>query len=134
MLTPVLVLVVWTLVVWLWMYAKRIPAMQAAKIKPQDAIHAGSLSSLPTDARVVADNYNHLMEQPVIFYALVFYTYLTGAADGLYVALAWGYVGLRVVHSIIQIIVKNVTMRFAVFSLSTFLLMIMAVRNLLALA
>ena len=45
MLTPVLVLVVWSLVVWLWMYAKRIPAMQAAKIKPQDAIHAGSLSA-----------------------------------------------------------------------------------------
>src|SRR5258707_15735040 len=70
LLTPVLALNVWTLIVWIWMYATRIPAMNAARIDPDTAKHPGSLDALPTRVRAVADNYNHLMEQPTIFYAL----------------------------------------------------------------
>jgi hypothetical protein len=132
-LTPALALVCWTLVVWVWMYATRIPAMQKAKIDPQSAIHPGSLSVLPTAARVVADNYNHLHEQPTIFYALVFYTHLAGAADPASVMLAWAYVGLRIAHSFAQIIVKRVTLRFALFSLGTIVLIVIAARDLMAL-
>lgn len=134
MLTPVLALILWTLVIWVWMYATRIPAMHEAKIDPQNAIHPGSLTSLPTNARVVADNYNHLHEQPVIFYALAIYSHLAGVADGLNIWLAWGYVGLRIVHSLAQIVVKNVKMRFGVFALSTLMLIVIALRNLWALA
>ena len=134
MLTPVLALVVWTLIVWIWMYATRIPAIQAAKIDPNDAIHPGALDVLPSNARVVADNYNHLHEQPTIFYALAIYAHLVGVSDGLNIALAWAYVGLRIVHSFAQIVVRNVTIRFAVFALSSFVLIAIAVRNLLALA
>lgn len=133
MLTPVLALIVWTLIVWIWMYATRIPAMQKAKISPQSAVHPGALDALPTDARAVADNYNHLHEQPTIFYALAIYTHLAGPADEINVALAWAYVLLRVVHSLIQIVVRRVSLRFAVFVLSTLCLMAIAVRDLLAL-
>ncbi len=132
MLTPVLALVVWTLIVWIWMYALRLPAMQAAKIDPQEALHPGSLSGLPTSARVVADNYNHLHEAPTLFYALALYSHLAGTGDGLNIALAWGYVALRVVHSLVQIIIRNVTMRFAVFASSTIVLIVLAVRNVFA--
>lgn len=134
MLTPVLALVCWTLIVWIWMYATRIPAMQAAKIDPQAALHPGSLASLPTRVRVVADNYNHLHEQPTIFYALAFYTHLAGAADPLTVAFAWAYVGLRVVHSLMQIVVQRVMFRFMTFALSSICLIVIAVHNLQALA
>jgi hypothetical protein len=133
MLTPVLALIVWTLIVWVWMYATRIPAMQKAKVHPQSAIHPGSLASLPTEARVVADNYNHLHEQPTIFYALAVYSFLVGVGDGLNIALAWGYVILRVVHSLIQIVARKVMPRFYVFAVASVLLMIIAARNVFAL-
>lgn len=132
-LTPVLALISWTLIVWAWMYATRIPAMQKAKIDPQAAIHPGSLSVLPTSARVVADNYNHLHEQPTIFYALAFYTHLAGAADGINVALAWTYVALRVAHSLAQIVVRVVALRFAIFAAGSLVLIVIAVRDILQL-
>lgn len=132
-LTPALALICWTLVVWAWMYATRIPAMQKAKIDPQAAIHPGSLAGLPASVRVVADNYNHLHEQPTIFYALIFYTHLAGAVDSLNIALAWAYVGLRVAHSLAQIVVKIVVVRFALFMLGTLTLVALAVRNALQL-
>jgi len=133
LLTPVLALIVWSLIVWIWMYATRIPAMQRLKIDPQAGAHPGSLDVLPSSARQVADNYNHLMEQPTIFYALAFYIVLAGHTDALAVDLAWAYVALRVVHSLVQNTVNRVTLRFLVFALSTIVLMIMAGREVLAL-
>ena len=133
MLTPVLALIVWTLVVWLWMYATRIPAMRKAGIQPQDARFPGSLDRLPDPARQVADNYNHLMEQPTIFYALAFYVVLAGHTDALNMDLAWAYVGLRVLHSLVQCTINNVNLRFVVFALSTLMLMAIAARQVVAL-
>jgi hypothetical protein len=81
----------------------------------------------------VADNYNHLMEQPTIFYALVFYIFLAQHGDKLNIELAWAYVILRVVHTLIQCTINRVMWRFTVFSLSTLALMAMAVREVIAL-
>ena len=131
-LLPVLALIVWSLIVWAWMYALRIPAMQKAGIRPDDARHPGSLDALPASARQVADNYNHLMEQPTIFYALAFFVVLAGHDGGLAVTLAWAYVGLRVVHSLIQNTVNRVMLRFLVFSISTLVLVAWVVRELMA--
>ncbi len=133
-LTPVLVLVSWTLIVWLWMYARRLPAMSAANVDPQQAQHPGALAGLlPSEAQRVADNYNHLHEQPTIFYALIVYSHLAGVADPLNIGLAWAYVGLRIVHSLVQNTVNIVMIRFSLFALSTLALIVIAVRNLLAL-
>ena len=133
MLTPVLALIVWTLIIWIWMYATRIPAVRREKIDVNQNIHPGSLETLPSNVRVVADNYNHLHEQPVIFYALAFYTQLAGITDGASVALAWTYVGLRVAHSFAQTILKHVMTRFVLFALASIVLVILAVRALLSL-
>jgi hypothetical protein len=132
-LVPVLALVVWSLIVWIWMYATRIPAMTASKIDPQMARHPGSLDVLPNPARQVADNYNHLMEQPTIFYALVFYIFLVNHDSGFAVALAWAYVALRVVHSLVQNTINVVNLRFLVFATSTLVLMVLAGREVFAL-
>jgi hypothetical protein len=131
-LTPVLALVVWSLIVWAWMYALRIPAMQKAGINPDDARHPGSLDALPSSARQVADNYNHLMEQPTIFYALAFFSFLTGHDTGIVVTLAWTYVLLRVLHSLIQCTVNRVMLRFTIFSISTLVLIAWAVIEVMA--
>ena len=131
-MTPVLALVAWTLVMWLWMYATRFPAMQKAGIDPTKIQRKGDLDSLPVEVQRIADNYNHLHEQPVIFYALAVYSHLVGVADELNIMLAWGYVALRVLHSLIQAIWNFVPVRFLVFSASTIVLIVMTVRNVIA--
>src|SRR4029078_4836502 len=131
-LTPVLVLVAWTFVMWFWLYATRLPAMTKAGIDPQDAAHPGAVAHrIPSRVRSVADNYNHLHEQPTVFYALMFFAALTGGADPLSLTLAWAYVALRVVHSLIQATVNRVMWRFSVFSLGSIVLMVFTIRQLL---
>ncbi|MFY8142366.1 MAG: MAPEG family protein [Caulobacter sp.] len=133
MIAPVMALVAWSLVIWLWMYVQRIPAMQKAGIKPQDARFPGSLDKLPDGARQAADNYNHLMEQPTIFYAAALAIQVAGHADGMAVHFAWVYVGLRVVHSLVQTTVNLVALRFLVFVISTGVLAAMVIRELMRL-
>ena len=128
LLAPILALVLWTLVIWIWMYATRIPAMQKAKLDPQDAARTRTLTLAP-EIMWVSDNYNHLMEQPTIFYAAAFAAQLAGQADTLNVGLAWAYVVLRIVHSLIQCTVNIVMLRFSVFTLSTIALAVLALRT-----
>ena len=126
-LTPVLLLVCWTLIMWLWMYVTRIPAMQKAGVDPDSARHPGTYGDkLPASVRSVADNYNHLHEQPTIFYALMVFAGLTGGGDGLMLNLAYGYVGMRVLHSLVQVLSPKVALRFLIFALGSILLFVMA--------
>jgi hypothetical protein len=131
-LTPVLILVTWTLVMWIWMYATRIPAMNKAGIDPQEAAHPGTwVHRVPSSIRSVADNYNHLHEQPTIFYALMFFAALTGGGGATTLTLAWTYVILRVLHSLVQATINRVVVRFSIFALASVTLMVMCARELL---
>jgi hypothetical protein len=132
-LTPVLALILWTFVLWLWMYATRIPAMYAARIDPAKIRNKADLDPLPVSVKQIADNYNHLHEQPTLFYALAIYTHLAGNADEISVILAWTYVGLRIVHSLVQCTTNFVPVRFAVFVLASLVLLAMTIRNVMAL-
>lgn len=126
-LTPVLALIIWTFVIWALMYKRRIPAMNAISKNTQDFIDNPKLGEqLPSSARWAADNYNHLHEQPVIFYALMFYLFLTDQTGGAMCYLAWGYVGVRVVHSLVQVTSNKVLIRFSLFAIGSILLIIMA--------
>ena len=129
LLTPVLALIVWSLVMWVWMYVTRIPAIQKAGIDPGSAQEPSSLDRLPLKVRQVAYNYNHLMEQPTIFYALVFYSYLTHGPGGLDVILAWIYVALRVVHSLVQATINLILVRFGLHVLGTLALIALAAHD-----
>jgi len=127
-LTPVLILVLWTLIMWIWMYATRLPAMTKAKIDPNDARHPGTYADkIPSNVRAVADNYNHLHEQPTIFYALMLFAAATGGGGTTMLYLAFAYAGLRIVHSLVQVLSPNVSLRFLVFASSTIVLIVMAV-------
>jgi hypothetical protein len=132
-LAPMLALIVWTFVMWLWMYATRIPAMRVAGIDPARVKRKDELEALPVSVKQIADNYNHLHEQPTIFYALALYCQAAGTADSLNVWLAWGYVALRIAHSLIQCTVNFVPLRFVVFAASSIVLMVVTARNVLAL-
>ena len=131
-LLPVATLVAWTLLMALWMFATRIPAMQKAKMHPEKAKHTGgeTWAALPTEVRQVADNYNHLMEQPTIFYAVALALAISGEAGSIDVWLAWAYVALRIVHSVWQATKNVVMIRFYLFLASTALLFPLAGRAL----
>jgi hypothetical protein len=134
MIAPVLALVAWTFVMWFWMYATRIPAMQRAGVDVAEISRTGAPLELPPEVSRVADNYNHLHEQPTVFYALALAAQLGGAADATNVGLAWAYVATRVVHSLVQATKNPIPVRFAVFSLGSILLMVLLVRTALRLA
>jgi len=133
-LLPVLALIAWTLIVWFWMVGTRIPAMQKHKVHPQKAKYTADLAEkLPENIRGVADNYNHLHEQPTLFYALAFYLALGGGHDKVNVALLWAYVVLRVIHSLIQGTINIVAYRFYAFVASTLCLVVIVFRELIRL-
>lgn len=116
---PVIALIAWSMVMWLWMYATRLPAVKKAKLKlDPNAPRGEQMSTLPPHVRWKADNYNHLMEQPTIFYALAISLALLGAGDGINYILAWTYVGIRVIHSIVQATFNKIEIRFLIFALS----------------
>lgn len=85
---------------------------------------------LPATANWKAHNYAHLMEQPTLFYAVVTILAIAGAASDTNVALAWGYAGFRIVHSIWQATVNRIPVRFALFLGSTLCLVGLAVNAL----
>ena len=133
MLLPIVALVVWTYFIWAWMYAVRIPAIRRARMRlDPDAPRGQQMAELPPRVRWKADNYNHLMEQPTLFYAIAVVLSLL-SPSALDVGLAWGYVALRVVHSMVQTTVNKIEVRFAFFFLSSLVLLAMTVRAVLAL-
>lgn len=122
-----------TLVMFLWMYATRLPAFARAKLDPQEAMHPGTYHErIPSEVRRVADNYNHLFEAPTLFYAIALAIVLLGLADPVHAACAWAYVGLRVAHSLVQATINRVVVRFLLFALSWGALGTMIVRAALA--
>lgn len=119
-LQPVVVLLAWTMVMWLWMYAVRLPALTASGLKPDDARNTKALDEiLPPKTQWPAHNYNHLHEAPTLFYAVTIVLALIGQGDGLNSLIAWAYVGLRIAHSLVQATINKVALRFALYSLSS---------------
>ncbi len=121
-LQPVVALAAWTMVMWAWMYVTRIPAMNAAKIDTKNLVGGTGKSLdevLPAKIQWIAHNYNHLHEAPTVFYAVALVLAIIGAGDGLNATIAWAYVALRVVHSLVQVLGNRVMIRFALFALSS---------------
>ncbi len=129
-LGPVATLALWSMVMWVWMYATRIPAMSRAKINAAKLVGGTGKSLdevLPPEVQWKAHNYNHLMEQPTIFYAVALALAIGGMGSGLNAQLAWAYVGLRILHSLIQATVNRVMWRFGIFALASLALIALCV-------
>jgi len=122
LLAPIVALVAWSLIMYIWMYIARFAGMRGAGIslKGRRGTRGAALEGvIPDEANWKAHNYAHLMEQPTIFYAIVIALILMGFDHPINVYLAWAYVVLRVVHSLIQATVNIVAYRFIVFTLSS---------------
>lgn len=131
-LQPVVALAAWTMIVWIWMYATRLPALGRAGIDAKNmigstggALRGDLVAKGEEKASWVADNYNHLHEAPTVFYAVSLVLAMIGQGDNLNATIAWAYVGLRVAHSLVQILSNRVMVRFAIFVLSTLALLML---------
>lgn len=132
---PIAALAAWTMVMWVWMYVTRIPAMSAAKVDADELVRQGGQTLdqlLPAKIQWKAHNYNHLHEAPTVFYAVALALALIGQGDGLNATLAWAYVGLRIVHSLVQATINKVMVRFLIFALSSLVLMALTLHLVLA--
>jgi len=126
LLGPVVALVAWSILMLFWMVLTRLPAMKKVGIDLSTRVGSkpGALDGVVEDkAQWKAHNYIHLMEQPTLFYAIVFALILMGQDFPLNTALAWGYVALRIVHSIVQATWNRIAVRFALFALSSLCLL-----------
>ena len=128
MLAPVVALVIWTLVMQLWMYATRLPAMKRKGISLKGRVggRPGILDGVvEDDVQWKAHNYNHLMEQPTLFYAIALAMALLHehGESVTNIVLAWAYVFLRIAHSLVQATVNVILYRFVLFNLASIALL-----------
>jgi hypothetical protein len=129
LLSPVVALVLWTFVMFLWMYVTRLPAIRAARLELDGHVPRGEqMATLPARVRWKADNYNHLMEMPTLFYAIALVLALVSTAPDTDAKLSWAYVALRAAHSVFQATVNKIPVRFVLFALSSLVLLTMTVR------
>jgi hypothetical protein len=121
-LAPVVALVAWSLVMQAWMYVVRFGSMSRAGIslRGRRGTRGNALEGvIPDEANWKAHNYAHLMEQPTIFYAIALTLALMDFGGGINFWLAWGYVGFRIIHSVVQATINIVAIRFSIFLLAT---------------
>ena len=136
-LKPVVALLGWTMLMWVWMYATRIPAINKLPKEGGPDADVGWTGAkldglIAPNIQWKAHNYNHLHEAPTLFYAVAIVLAIIGQGDGLNATIAWVYVGLRVLHSLWQATVNRVMVRFGLFALSSLALMMLIVHAAIA--
>ncbi len=136
-LKPLAVLAAWTMVMWLWMYATRIPAINRLPKSNEPGADQGWTAAklealLDPKIQWKAHNYNHLHEAPTVFYAVALGLAMIGQGSGLNAQIAWVYVALRIIHSVFQATVNKVMPRFALFAASSLALIALVVHLLIA--
>ena len=122
-LAPGAVLILWTLIMLVWVAVTRFRALAKSgidlKVAPPGGRGGDLEGVLPPVTNWKSHNYTHLLEQPTVFYAVAIALAVGGMGGGLNAQIAWAYVALRIVHSLIQVTVNRVMWRFAVFALAS---------------
>ncbi|HSD73949.1 MAG TPA: MAPEG family protein [Steroidobacteraceae bacterium] len=126
---PFFAMILLTLVVWVYMYARRLHFIASQHIDPQDFATPSALPrQAPAAVTAPSDNLRNLFEVPVLFYALVIYLFVTNQVDAAYVAAAWIFVVFRALHSAVHSTFNRVTLRFGLYMVSTGALWFIAIR------
>jgi hypothetical protein len=122
-----------TLVVWAYMYVRRIGFIRSKGISPKDLAVPGELARLsPPEVSNPSDNLKNLFEIPVLFYALALYLFATNQVDDAYVSAAWVFVAFRALHSVVHCTINLVMLRFYLYLFSTLAVWFIAARAALA--
>ena len=118
---PDLAMVLLTVVIWLRMYVERSMQMRALRVHPQKVATAAQMAAALPDTRA-ADNFRNLFEVPVLFYVATVVAHAIGAVDVGTLVIAWIFVGLRYVHSVIHVTYNQVMHRFGAYVASCLVL------------
>jgi hypothetical protein len=122
-----------TLIVWVYMYIRRISFINSQKISSQDLVKSGSLAKIsPPSVSNPSDNFKNLFEIPVLFYGLVLYLFMTKQVDSVYVNTAWIFVVFRVLHSAVHCTFNLIMLRFYLYLFSTLAVWFIAIRAAIA--
>ena len=125
---PFLTVMLLTLIVWFYMYSRRIPLIQNSKINP-NALTAAELARIsPPAVSNPSDNLKNLFELPTLFYGLVLYLFVTNKVDEIYLVAAWTFAAFRILHSAVHCTVNIVLLRFWLYCISALALWFMVVR------
>jgi hypothetical protein len=125
---PFLVTMLLTLIVWFYMYAKRIPFLQRSRTDLNTLTPAELARMSPPSVANPSDNLKNLFELPTLFYGVVLYLYVTNSVDALYLAAAWIFAAFRVLHSAVHCTINIVLVRFWLYCLSALALWFMIIR------
>lgn len=125
---PVFVTMLLTMIVWVYMYARRIPFIQRSKFGPDQLTPLELARRSPPAVANPSDNLKNLFELPTLFYALALYLYATSQVDDIYVIAAWVFATFRVLHSAVHCTVNLVLLRFWLYCASSVALWLMIVR------
>ena len=126
---PFFAMMILTLVVWVYMYVRRIHFIKTTKLSPNDLAVPGELARLsPAAVSNPSDNLKNLFELPVLFYALSLYLFATGQVDAAYVYAGWIFAGFRALHSAVHCTFNLVMLRFWLYAISAAALWFMMIR------
>lgn len=127
-LAPFAGMMLLTLVVWVYMGARRIPFIVGAKLTRKQLTPLELARLAPPAVATPADNFRNLCELPTIFYAVVLYVYATQQVDSAYLVAAWIFFAFRILHSIVHCTFNYIPLRFAVYVISAVALWFMVLR------
>jgi hypothetical protein len=122
-----------TLVVWIYMYARRIPFILRSKMSPQQLTPLEFARLSPPQVSNPSDNLKNLFELPTLFYAVVLYLHATNQIDTAYLAAAWVFFALRIAHSAVHCTFNFIPLRFWLYAISAVALWFMVIRVALSL-
>lgn len=117
-----------TMVVWLYMYARRIPFIMRNKLTPEQLRPSEFARLSPPEVENPSDNLKNLFELPTIFYAIVVYLYTTQQVDEWHLGAAWVFFSFRVLHSMVHCTINFVPLRFWLYVVSAVALWFMVLR------
>ena len=127
--SPFFATVFLTLLVWVYMYIRRISFIISRKIHSTDLAVPGTLAQIsPPNVSNPSDNLKNLFEIPVLFYALVLYLFITKQVDTVYVNAAWVFVVFRVLHSAVHCTFNLIMLRFYLYLFATLAVWFIAIR------
>lgn len=127
---PFFAMMALTLIVWLYMYSRRIPFIIGQRFDPKSLAIPGELARRsPPEVSNPSDNLKNLFEIPVLFYAVAIYLYVTQRVDGLNLTAAWVFVAFRALHSLVHCTSNVVLLRFYMYLVSTVALWFVVIRE-----
>jgi hypothetical protein len=118
-----------TLLVWVYMYSRRISFIKSQKLRPNQLSEPGVLAQIsPPSVSNPSDNLKNLFEIPVLFYTISLYLFVTKQVDAVYVNAAWIFVLFRALHSIVHCTFNLILLRFYLYLFATLAVWFMTLR------